>query len=148
MKLSMVARHARWPKENDIIFSLSERAQESERNIGKENVINATIGALMDDDGKLITMDTVYDELKSLANSEISAYASIEGQANYLEAVKKVCFQGNEPNGYIKVVASPGGSGAIKLAIWNYTNLGDQILTSRLVLESLWNILEKKQVEG
>ena len=130
MKLSMVASHARWPKENDIIFSLSERAQESERNIGKENVINATIGALMDDDGNLITMDTVYDELKSLPNSEISAYASIAGQENYKEAVKKVCFQGNEPNSFIRVVASPGGSGAIKLAMWNYTNLGDQILTS------------------
>ena len=27
MKSSMVAKHARWPKENDIIFNLSERAQ-------------------------------------------------------------------------------------------------------------------------
>ena len=32
MKLSMVANHAKWPKENDIIFNLSERAQNQERN--------------------------------------------------------------------------------------------------------------------
>ena len=130
MKFSMVANHARWPKENDIIFNLSERAQIAEKAMGKENVINATIGALMDDEGKLISMKSVYDELKSLPNNEISAYASIAGQDDYKEAVKKVCFRENEPEGYIKVVASPGGSGAIKLAMWNYTNLGDQILTS------------------
>ena len=130
MKLSMVAEHARWPRENDIIFNLSERAQSAEKKFGKDKVVNATIGALMDDDGKLITMKTVYDELKSLPNAEISAYASIAGQDDYKEAVKKVCFQGNDPDGYMKVVASPGGSGAIKLAVWNYTNPGDVILTS------------------
>lgn len=130
MKSSMVAKHARWPKENDIIFNLSERAQRAEKLVGKENVINATIGALMDDEGKLITMKSVYDEFKSLPNNEISAYASIAGQDDYKEAVKKVCFQGNDPEAHVRVVASPGGSGAIKLALWNYTNYGDVILTS------------------
>ena len=54
--MSMVAEHAKWPKENDIIFSLSERAQVAEKELGKDKVINATIGALMDDNGKLIAM--------------------------------------------------------------------------------------------
>lgn len=130
MKMSMVAKHARWPKENDIIFNLSERAQKAEKLEGKENVINATIGALMDDKGDLISMKSVYDEFKSLPNNQISAYASIAGQDDYKESVKKVCFRGNDPQGYIRVVASPGGSGAIKLAMWNYTNFGDVILTS------------------
>ena len=143
MKLSMVADHARWPRENDIIFNLSERAQKSSEEIGKEKVINATIGALMDDDGNLITLNTVFDEYKSLPNSEIAAYASIAGQDDYKEAVKKVCFAGNDPKGHIRVVASPGGSGAIKLAVWNYTNEGDVILTSDL---KELNTIEKIQV--
>lgn len=130
MKLSMVADHARWPRENDIIFNLSERAQKSSKEIGEEKVINATIGALMDDDGNLITIKNVYDQFKTLPNDEIAAYASIAGQDDYKEAVKKVCFAGNDPEGYIRVVASPGGSGAIKLAVWNYTNKDDVILTS------------------
>ena len=126
----MVAEHAKWPKENDIIFSLSERAQAAEKELGKDKVINATIGALMDDNGKLIAMKTVYDQLKNLPNEEISAYASIGGQPAYQEAVKKVCFKGNDPEGYIRVVASPGGSGAIKLAMYNYTNENDVVLVS------------------
>ncbi|MEG1310395.1 MAG: aminotransferase class I/II-fold pyridoxal phosphate-dependent enzyme [Romboutsia sp.] len=130
MTQSMVAKHSMWPRKKDIIFNLSERAQIAEKTIGKENVINATIGALMDDDGKLITMETVYSEYKSLDNKDISAYASLEGQPEYLEAVKNVCFKQYLPEGYIKAVASPGGSGAIKLATWNYTNEGDEVLTS------------------
>lgn len=130
MSQSMVAKHSMWPRQKDIIFNLSERAQRAEKSIGKDNVINATIGALMDDYGTLITMDTVYNEYKSLDNKDISAYASLEGQPDYLEAVKKVCFKEYMPDGYIKAVASPGGSGAIKLATWNYTEEGDQILTS------------------
>ena len=97
MKLSMVADHARWPRENDIIFNLSERAQKSSEEIGKEKVINATIGALMDDDGNLITIKNVYDQFKTLPNDEIAAYASIAGQHDYKEAVKKVCFAGKDP---------------------------------------------------
>ena len=44
--MSMVAEHAKWPKENDIIFSLSERAQAAEKELGKDKVINATILAI------------------------------------------------------------------------------------------------------
>ncbi|MGX4600791.1 pyridoxal phosphate-dependent aminotransferase [Faecalimicrobium sp. JNUCC 81] len=130
MTQSMVAKHSMWPRKKDIIFNLSERAQKAERAIGKDNVINATIGALMDDEGKLITMETVYNEYKSLENRDISAYAALEGQPDYLEAVKKICFKEYLPEGYVKAVASPGGSGAIKLATWNYTNEGDEVLTS------------------
>ena len=126
----MVAKHAVWPRVADPIFNISERAQKAIEILGKENVINATIGALTDDDGNLITLNTVFDEYKSLPNSEIAAYASIAGQKDYLEAVKKACFKDSMPDAHIRAVASPGGSGSIKLAVWNYTNEGDEILTS------------------
>ena len=43
MKSSMVAKHARWPKENDIIFNLSERAQLAEKTIGKKKIGRAHV---------------------------------------------------------------------------------------------------------
>lgn len=46
MITSMAAKHAIWPQEEDMIFNLSKRAQICEKEKGKENVINATIGAL------------------------------------------------------------------------------------------------------
>ena len=84
MKETMVAKHANWPRVSDPIFNISERAQKAINDFGKENVINATIGALTDDDGNLITLNTVFDEYKSLQNSEIAAYESIAGQKDYL----------------------------------------------------------------
>ena len=69
----------------------------------------------------LITLDSVYREYKNLDNTEIAAYAALEGEKLYLECVEKVCFKDYIPKGYIKVVASPGGSGAIKLGVFNYT---------------------------
>ena len=105
---TMVAKHAEWPRVDDPIFNISERAQRAIKSLGKENVINATIGALTDDDGDLITLNTVFDEYKSLPNAEIAAYASIAGQKDYLEAVKKACFKDSIPNAHIRAVASPG----------------------------------------
>ena len=110
MKETMVAKHANWPRVSDPIFNISERAQKAINDFGKENVINATIGALTDDDGNLITLNTVFDEYKSLPNSEIAAYASIAGQKDYLEAVKKACFKDSMPEAHIRAVATPGCS--------------------------------------
>ena len=143
MKETMVAKHANWPRVSDPIFNISERAQKAINDFGKENVINATIGALTDDDGNLITLNTVFDEYKSLPNSEIAAYASIAGQKDYLEAVKKACFKDSMPEAHIRAVATPGGSGAIKLAVWNYTNEGDEILTSDWFWSPYVNISEE-----
>ncbi|WP_195335697.1 aminotransferase class I/II-fold pyridoxal phosphate-dependent enzyme [Paraclostridium bifermentans] len=128
MITSMAAKHAIWPKEEDMIFNLSKRAQICEKENGKENVINATIGALMDDKGNLITLKSVYDEYKNLDNKQIAAYAQIAGQSDYIEAVKKACFKEFMPDSNIRVVASPGGSGSIKLAVFNYTEKQETIL--------------------
>ena len=38
----MVAKHAVWPRVDDPIFNISERAQKAIKTLGKENVINAT----------------------------------------------------------------------------------------------------------
>ena len=125
---SMVAGHAVWPKEDDAIFALAAKAKEAIKKYGKDKVIDSTLGALMDDDGNLICMKTVYDELKSLPNANIAAYALVAGQPDFLEAVQEACFREFRPDGYIKVVATPGGTGSVRHAIYNYTNPGDSVL--------------------
>lgn len=130
MSINMVANHAIWPKENDKIFGLASKATEAKKKYGKDNVIDSTLGALADDDGNLICFDSVYNELKSLPNAEIAAYAQVAGQPDYLNAVVDACFKDYKPDAYIKAVATPGGTGAVKHAIFNYTNEGDSILIS------------------
>ncbi len=128
MTINMVADHAKWPKQNDPIFGLAAKAKEAINKYGKDNVIDSTLGALADDNGNLICMDTVYNELKSLPNAEIAAYAQVAGQPDYLAAVQDACFGEYRPNAHIRAVATPGGTGSVKHAITNYTNPGDSVL--------------------
>ncbi|HAQ39641.1 MAG TPA: aspartate aminotransferase [Clostridiales bacterium] len=128
MAFNMVASHAKWPQKNDAIFGLAAKAKDAIDKYGKDKVINSTLGTLVDDDGNIICLDSVYTELKSLPNADIAAYAQVAGQADFLEAVQDACFREYRPKAYIKAVATPGGTGAVRHAIWNYTNPGDSIL--------------------
>ncbi len=128
--MNMVAKHAIWPAKADAIFAIAGKAQEAIKEHGKENVINSTLGALMDDDGNLIAFDSVFGTLKGLPNEEIAAYAPIAGLPEYLETVEATFFADYRPDAHIRTVATPGGSGALKIAMWNYTEEGNEILTS------------------
>jgi len=127
---SMVASHSQRPVSEDKIFAASKAAQEAALKHGFENVINSTVGALLDDNGKLLVMPTVINILKDLPPEEIAAYAPIAGLPDFLEAAKKATFLDYRPDGYIESIATPGGSGAIRHSIWNYSEMGDYVLTS------------------
>lgn len=126
---SMVAAHSIRPIVPDIIFGTSREAQEAEAIYGRDTVINATIGALCNDDGELVFFDSVMKHIRELPDAKLAAYAPIAGIPEYLESVKHACFRDFRPNGFIESVATPGGTGAIKHAVWNYSNMGDEILT-------------------
>ena len=113
---------------NDPIFHIAELAKNRIAEIGSEPVINSTIGSLMDDDGNLVAFDSVYSTFRSLNNAEIAGYASIAGIPEFLENVVYACFKHHQPKGYIEAVATPGGTGAVRNAIANYSEFGDEIL--------------------
>jgi len=130
MLTSMVAEHAKWPAKSDPIFMIAAKAEEAKKKFGADKVINSTLGALIEDDGSLVAFNSVYNTFKELDNASIAAYAPIEGTKGFLDAVEKNCFGNNRPSAHIKTVATPGGTGAVKHAVWNYTNPGDKVLTS------------------
>ncbi len=143
MSFNMVADHAVRKKENDLIFTISKEAKEAVIKNGADKVINSTMGVLLEDNGDFVAFKSVYDELKSLENVSIAPYASIEGDAPFLEAVTKACFGDCFPNSYIKAVATPGGSGAIHHSICDYTNLGDTVITSNWYWDPYKTICEE-----
>jgi aromatic-amino-acid transaminase len=124
----MVAEHAKWPKENDAIFGLVSKARDAISKYGRDKIIDSTLGALADDDGNLICLETVYKELKSLPNAQIAAYSQVAGNPDFLEAVQNACFREYKPDAHIRAVATPGGTGSVRHAIFNYTNPGDSVL--------------------
>ncbi|MBY0490243.1 MAG: aminotransferase class I/II-fold pyridoxal phosphate-dependent enzyme [Gemmatimonadaceae bacterium] len=111
---------------DDLIFTLNAKAQK--RIAEGASVINATIGALYDDAGKLVVLNTVMGQWQQLTSGEVAPYAPIGGDQTYLLNL----VQRHWPD-ITKVtvgVASPGGSGALALTLKNFLERGDTVITA------------------
>lgn len=117
------------PKE-DKIFGISRRANEMIAEKGKDAVVNATIGALLDDEGKLMVLSSVDETFKALKPEEYAAYAPIGGTPEFKEAAIRAALGKYQPKGFTRAVATPGGTGAIRNTIANYSEPGDVVLTA------------------
>ena len=117
------------PKE-DKAFGASNRAKAMIAEQGADKVINATIGSLLDDDGKLVVLSSVDKVFRTLKPQDYADYAPIRGIPDFREAVKKAAFGSYEPKGFTEAVATPGGTGSLRNVISNYSEPGDKIITS------------------
>lgn len=119
------ARAARPDK--DVIFALN--AEANRRRQAGEPVVNATIGALMNDDGSLAVLPSVTRALGEVPPEEWAAYAPIAGPAPFLKAVLDDTFRGHAALRESAVaVATPGGTGALRHALMNYLEAGQAVL--------------------
>jgi Aspartate/tyrosine/aromatic aminotransferase len=129
MPFSMAASHSVGKAATDKIFGASAAANAAKAKLGKENVVDATIGVLLDNSEKLVVLPTVEKVYKSLPMTELVPYAGIAGMPDFLEMVQVAAFADNRPEAYTKAVSTSGGSGAIHHTIWNFSEVGDTILT-------------------
>ena len=126
---TMAAVNGREIPPEDKVFGTVARAKAAEEAKGKEKVINATAGVLKDDDGNTVVLNTVSETIKSLSNEDYVEYAPIAGTPEFKDAVIKAAFGDYTPKSYVKAVAAPGGTGAVRLAVDNYSCPADRILT-------------------
>ena len=117
------------PKE-DKNFGISNRAKAMMAEVGEDKVINATIGTLMDDEGKLVVLSSVDKVFKSLAPEDYAAYAPIRGLEGFREAAKKAALGSYQPKGFVEAAATPGGTGSLRNTVSIYSEPGDKILTT------------------
>lgn len=130
MSFSIAASHAKGKAAKDKIFAASNAANAAAAVHGKENVINATVGAILDEKGVLACLPTVEKIYRALPTNELIQYAPIEGLPDFLEAVVGEACGQSRPDAYIGAVATAGGTGVLHHTIWNYSSEGDKILTS------------------
>ena len=48
----------------DTVFAIVKKAKEAKQEIGEENVVDATIGSLYDEHGKIVAFDSVFSTLR------------------------------------------------------------------------------------
>lgn len=125
----MAAFNGRDIPDEDKNFAATGKANAAIAQKGSEAVMNATIGALYDDDGGLVVLRSVEKTIRSLSATDFAAYAPIAGTPGFRKAVIKAAFGSFEPKSFVKAVATPGGTGSIRNAVANYSSPGDRILT-------------------
>lgn len=128
-KMGLAALNGRVIPAQDKVFGISGRAKDAIKAKGHENVANATIGALLDDDGRLIVLSSVDGAVKNLKPVQYAEYAPIAGIPGFKEAVTKAALGDFKTDRHIGIVATPGGTGALRNTIANYSCPGDKILT-------------------
>jgi aromatic-amino-acid transaminase len=126
--LHVIPAHQGRPSD-DPIFALNKEA--NQRKAKGEAVVNATVGSLLDDDGKLAILPTAARVVHEVPAAEWAAYAPIAGSPDFLQAVFADVFAEEPAMRECAVgAATPGGTGALRHAIANYLEPGQSLLTT------------------
>jgi aspartate/tyrosine/aromatic aminotransferase len=112
----------------DTVFSIVAKAKEAKAKVGSENVVDATIGSLYDEEGTLVALDSVYSSLKNLDNKVLAAYAaSFRGNPDFRQKVYDWVLNGNSHLEH-EVIATPGGTGAVGMTLQECLDEGQTVI--------------------
>jgi aspartate/tyrosine/aromatic aminotransferase len=111
---------------DDPIFALNAEAQA--RKAAGEPILNATVGALLDDSGQLVVHDSVMKLWRELGALDVAPYAPIAGDPAFLKALIQRHWPALGTAG--AACTTPGGSGALALALRNFLEPGQTVLTT------------------
>lgn len=116
-------------KINDTVFKIASLAKADIEKNGKEHVINATIGTLYDEEGKLVALNSFYKHYNQLPSVTKAAYASgFNGNEDYRNEVYRWLIQGRELKLAHRVIATPGGSGAVSSTFFNVLEANETVV--------------------
>lgn len=114
---------------DDPIFALN--AEANARKAKGESVVNATLGALLDDTGSLAVLPTAARAVKEVPAVEWATYAPIAGSPAFLEAVVRDLFPVRDDlRKACAAVATPGGTGALRHAVATFLEPRQKLLTT------------------
>ncbi|WP_297238437.1 aminotransferase class I/II-fold pyridoxal phosphate-dependent enzyme [uncultured Faecalicoccus sp.] len=112
----------------DTVFTIVKKAKEDKLKVGEENVVDATIGSLYDEQGNLVALESMFSSLKSLDNKVLAAYAaSFTGNEDFKDRVYQWVLNGNSHLPH-EIIATPGGTGAVAMTIQECLDEGQSVI--------------------
>ncbi len=130
------------------IIEISQKAKEAKKN--NTDVIDASIGMLYDENGKLITLKTVCETLKNNLSSDLS-YSNVLGLEKFKTMILKLFLKEKvvelEKHFYSPFMATLGGTGALYNAFCLFTNKGETVLLPSLMWSNYVLMCEKANVK-
>ncbi|MCF7926966.1 MAG: aminotransferase class I/II-fold pyridoxal phosphate-dependent enzyme [Candidatus Izimaplasma sp.] len=128
--MTFLSKESNGKKMIDKVFEAALRAKKSKKKHGNK-VINATLGTLYDEEGILVSFDSVWEEFDKIDSVDKASYAaSIQGNPDYLEAVNSWLFGNEKMNS--EVIATPGGAGAVSATVKNILDPGQTLIKPSL----------------
>ena len=113
----------------DKVFKAAVAAKKDEIH-HKDQVVNATLGTLYDEDGTFVSFKHVWNAYDEIDHIQKAKYASgIDGNPDYKTSVKnwlKISHLNAD------VIATPGGAGAVSATLKNTLNVGEIVLKPSL----------------
>lgn len=113
---------------DDPIFAANAEARA--RAQAGESVVNATVGALLDDEGRLATLEGVVEALHEVPADKVAGYAPLAGFPDFLKGVVADLLGSRPETAEAAAVATPGGTGALRHAIANFLEPKQKLLTT------------------
>lgn len=121
----------------DNVFAVSKKAAEAALVYGNDEVVNATIGSLYTEDEVIAAFDSVYDVYDTIDNQTKARYANtITGSTEFKNSIYTWVTGSTKLNLKHRVVATPGGTGAIALLMMSILNEKMQVLLPDLAWSS------------
>ena len=120
------------------ILELASKAKKAKNE--DPNVINATIGMLFDEKGKLYQFESVKKVEDVLSTEDKYSYSNTRGSEDYQKAIKEWTFgpyYGEVmSHNFLNVLPTPGGTGALSLIFANYVDKGETVLMPNYMWEN------------
>lgn len=130
----------------DTVFAIVAKAKEAKAKYGTENVVDATIGSLYDESGKIVAFKTVFDTFDAIPAESKAAYAaSFQGNPEYRELCKAWTIGDSKLAS--SVIATPGGTGAVSLTMSEFLEVGETVIIPEVAWGSYVIMAKDKQLK-
>lgn len=117
----------------DTVFVIVEKAAKAKEQYGKDKVVDATIGSLYDESGKLVAFDSVFTPYNEIPKEVKAKYAgSFTGNPAYRSQVANWLVGNIDCKLANSVIATPGGTGAVNITISECLDEGETVILPQI----------------
>lgn len=127
--MSFVKKNVNKTPIEDTVFAIVKKAKEAKEVVGENEVVDATIGSLYDEEGKLVAFDSVFTPYNEIAKETKAAYAaSFVGNESFRKQVYEWIVGGTGSTLAHSVIATPGGTGAVAITLQEILDTNETVI--------------------
>ena len=131
----------------DTVFAIVAKAKEAKLTYGDENVVDATIGSLYGEDGKIVAYKTIFDSFDEIPSARKAGYAAgFQGNPDYRKLCKEWTLGKGNVDLECSVIATPGGTGAVSLTMTEFLEVGETVIIPNIAWGSYAIMAQDKQL--